>query len=145
MAVELRPGETRRTLESAISLARRSSRTSCSSSLTRADSDKVTPGATPSSMSACLTQVRTDSTPYPSCDATRCTVRCVIPNSARSVRTIRTAAAFSSLEYRRVVGFPIACSLGMTPSSFPRSGVSNKLRALHCSVGRAAPTEAPSP
>jgi len=49
-------------------------------------------------MSACLTHIRTDSTPYPSCVATRCTVPCVTPSSARSVLTIRTAAAFSSLE-----------------------------------------------
>lgn len=82
-------------------------------------------------MSACLTQVRTDSTPYPSYDATRCTVPCSVPSSARSVLTIRTAAAFSSDEYRRVVGFPDPCLDTMTPSSFPRSGASNKLRALH--------------
>jgi hypothetical protein len=44
------------------------------------------------------------------------------PNSARKVRTIRTAAAFSSGLYLRVVGFPGDCSFGMTPSSFPRSG-----------------------
>src|SRR5690606_16272236 len=31
----------------------------------------------------------------------------------------------------RVVGFPAACSFGITPSSFPRSGVSNKPRVLH--------------
>lgn len=51
------------------------------------------------------------------------------PNSARRVRTIRTAAAFSSSEYRRVVGLPGGCSLGMTPSSFPRSGASTGPRA----------------
>ena len=39
--------------------------------------------------------------------------------------------AFSSGEYRRVVGFPAVCSFGITPSSFPRSGVSNKLSAVH--------------
>ncbi|WP_211221891.1 hypothetical protein, partial [Granulicoccus phenolivorans] len=32
---------------------------------------------------------------------------------------------------RRVVGFPDASSFGITPSSFPRSGASNNLRALH--------------
>ena len=51
-------------------------------------------------MSACLTHIRTDSTPYPRCAATRCTVPCSVPNSARNIRTFRTAAAFSSDEYR---------------------------------------------
>src|SRR6476469_8145716 len=46
-----------------ISLARLSSRFSCSSSLTRADSAVDTPGANPSSMSAWRTHIRTDSTP----------------------------------------------------------------------------------
>ena len=44
-------------------------------------------------------------------------------------RTIRTAEAFSSSEYRRVVGFPFDTSRGMAPSSFPRSGTSNIPRA----------------
>jgi hypothetical protein len=35
---------------------------------------------------------------HPLSVATRCTVPCVIPSSARNVLTIRTAAAFSSLE-----------------------------------------------
>jgi hypothetical protein len=30
-----------------------------------------------------------------------------------------------------VVGFPGDCSLGMTPSSFPRSGASTFPRAIH--------------
>jgi hypothetical protein len=46
------------------------------------------------------------------------------------VRTIRTAAAFSSGLYLRVVGFPGDCSFGMTPSSFPRSGASRISRAI---------------
>ena len=65
-----------------------------------------------------------------------------VPNSARSVRTIRTAASFSSWLYRRVCGFPGVCSFGMTPSSFPRSGASKKPSAVHppICVGRSAPT-----
>ena len=58
--------------------------------------------------------------PNPSCCATRLTAPCDIPVSARNDRTIRTAAAFSPAEYRRVVGFPDTCSLNMTPSLFPR-------------------------
>ena len=54
----------------------------------------------------------------------------VKPNSARNVRTIRTAAAFSSALYLRVVGFPGDCSFGMTPSSFPRSGASTISSAI---------------
>src|SRR5690606_20826026 len=46
-----------------ISFARRSSRTSCSRSRTRCDSSAVVPATRPWSISACLTQVRTDSTP----------------------------------------------------------------------------------
>ena len=38
---------------------------------------------------------------------------CVIPVSVCSDRTILTAAAFSSGEYRRVVGFPAVCSVDM--------------------------------
>ena len=91
-------------------------------------------------MSACLTHVLTDSIPYPSCVATRWTVPCSVPSSARRVRTIRTAAAFSSGEYRRVVGFPDPSFDTMTPSSFPKSGVSNKARALHVESIRAVGT-----
>lgn len=54
--------------------------------------------------------------------------------SQRRVRAIRTAAAFSSGEHRRVVGVPVVCSFGTTPSLFPRSGVSYKLRALHAGI-----------
>jgi hypothetical protein len=56
----------------------------------------LTPGTWPSSMSAWRTQDRSDSVPYPSCAATRWIVPCSVPSSARSVLTIRTAAAFSS-------------------------------------------------
>jgi hypothetical protein len=42
---------------------------------------------------------------------------------------IRTAAAFSSGLYLRVVGFPGDCSFGMTPSSFPRSVASRSATA----------------
>jgi hypothetical protein len=61
--------------------------------------------------------------------ATRFMVPCSLPSSARNVRTIRTAEAFSSSEYRRVVGLSGDCSLGMAPSSFPRSGASTGPRA----------------
>jgi hypothetical protein len=78
-------------------------------------------------MSACATHNRTDSTPYPSCLATRCTVPWSWPNSALRLRTIRTAAAFSSRVYRRVVGFPGVCSFGMTPTlpASPRPATPN--------------------
>src|SRR5262249_57842029 len=49
-----------------ISLARRSSRFSRSSSAMRRRSSVVVPGRRPSSTSACLTQLRSDSTPIPS-------------------------------------------------------------------------------
>src|ERR1051326_6815593 len=48
-----------------ISLARRSSRTSRSSSAIRCCSAVVTPGRFPLSISACLTQLRSDSGPIP--------------------------------------------------------------------------------
>jgi hypothetical protein len=57
-----------------ISFVRLSSRFSCSSSLIRAASTEVIPGFTPASMSACLTQARSDSVPIPSWVATRFTV-----------------------------------------------------------------------
>ena len=110
----------------------RNSRTSCSRSRTRSASLVVTPGLTPSSTSARLTQDRTDSTPYPSCPATLRTAPCVIPVSACSERTILTAACFSSGEYRRVVGFPAVRSDGMNSVlDFPRPGVSNHPRTVH--------------
>src|SRR5690625_82557 len=61
----LRPGSAPKKLAARlrISLARRSSRFSCSNSNNRRFSSVVTPGASPSSISACLTHVRTDSTP----------------------------------------------------------------------------------
>ncbi len=49
-------------LRRANEMARRSSRFSCSSSLIRLTSADIRPGSTPSSISACLTQVRSDST-----------------------------------------------------------------------------------
>src|SRR5271156_4318649 len=89
-------------------------------------------------MSAWRTQERTDSTPYPSWRATRCTVPCSVPNSARNARTIRTAAAFSSGLYLRAVGFPGGSFFGMTPSSFPRSGASSISRAIQVAELRQA-------
>jgi hypothetical protein len=58
------------------------------------------------------------------CRATRCTVPSSVPSSARKVRTIRTAAAFSSGLYLRVVDSPAT-----VPSAWlhPRS----KVRSLH--------------
>jgi len=67
-----------------IELARRSSRTSCSSALTRARSSLEVPAFSPSSMSARLTHLRTVSTPYPSWSATRWIVPCSVPSSRRS-------------------------------------------------------------
>ncbi|AGM31686.1 hypothetical protein MASS_1p0126 (plasmid) [Mycobacteroides abscessus subsp. bolletii 50594] len=52
------------------------------------------------------------------------------------MRTIRTAAAFSSTLYLRVVGFPGDCSFGIPASSFPRSGASGISRAIHWGLGR---------
>lgn len=106
-------------------MARRSSFTSCLSALIRARSSHDVPALRPSSTSARLTHLRTVSTPYPSWSATRWIVPCSVPSSRRSWRTSRTAWAFSSSEYRRVVGLPGLISFGMTPSSFPRSGASN--------------------
>src|SRR5215213_4833713 len=128
-----------------ISFARRSSRFSCSSSRSRAASLLLTPAACPSSMSACRTHNRTDSVPYPNWVATRPIVPWSVPSSARSARTIRTAAAFSSSEYRRVVGLPFDTSSGMAPSSFPRSGASKQPRAVHLGAdpGRSAQSAKP--
>src|SRR5712691_7583209 len=56
-----------------ISLARLSSRFSRSNSLIRRCSAVVTPGRLPLSISACLTQLRSDSGPMPSWRATRVT------------------------------------------------------------------------
>src|SRR5215203_4529281 len=74
-----------------ISLARRSSRTSRSSSTIRCCSADVMPGRLPLSMSACLTQLRTDSGPIPSWRATRVTAPTRSPLSAITSRTMRTA------------------------------------------------------
>ncbi|MCJ0950695.1 hypothetical protein MTX37_32910, partial [Rhodococcus sp. ARC_M8] len=41
-----------------------------------------------------------------------------------------TAPAFSSGEYRRIVGLPDTRSFGMLPSSFPRPEVSTEPRAI---------------
>lgn len=68
-------------------------------------------------MSAWRTHIRNDSTPYPSWSATRVTMPCSVPVSARSVRTIRTATAFSCSVCRRVVGFPADCSWVPSPDA----------------------------
>ena len=49
--------------------------------------------------------------------------------------SIRPTAVPSSSEYRRVVGFPCVTSLGMAPSSFPRSGALKRPRAVHSAPG----------
>jgi hypothetical protein len=54
-----------------ISFARRSSQLSCPSRRIRSASSDDNPGLTPSSISAHLTQLRSDSVPIPSCFATR--------------------------------------------------------------------------
>lgn len=46
------------------------------------------------------------------------------------MRTIRTAAAFSSGLHLRLVGFPGDCCFGMAPSSFPRSRASRISSAI---------------
>jgi hypothetical protein len=63
--------------------------------------------------------------------ATRWAVSCSLPSSVRNVRTIRTATAFSSTLYLRVMGFPATVSFGMTPSSFPRSIASKISTTIH--------------
>lgn len=88
------------------SAARRSSRFSCSSSRIRRASAVLTSATCPSSTTACLTHVRTDSIPWPNCVSIRCTVPCSVQSSARNDQTIQNPTAFSSDEYRRVVGFP---------------------------------------
>src|SRR5262249_3727941 len=87
-----------------ISFARRSSRFSLSSSVIRRRSSEVTPGRLPSSISACLTQLRSDSGPIPSCLATRVTTPKRSPFSAMAPRTILTARSRSSGGYRRWLG-----------------------------------------
>ncbi len=47
-----------------------------------------------------------------------------------NVASRRRAAQRDRTESVGVLGLPTVCSFGITPSSFPRSGVSNKLRAL---------------
>ncbi|MDT5150581.1 MAG: hypothetical protein QOI01_2314 [Mycobacterium sp.] len=55
-------------------------------------------------------------------------------SAPKGPRTIRTADAFSSGVYLRVVGFPGDCSFGMTPTSFPRSGASTRTRPFSARV-----------
>jgi hypothetical protein len=75
----------------------------------------------------------------------------VAPLGAQSA-AIRTAAAFSSSEYRRFVGFPGDRSGGMTPSSFPRSRISTPITsaptleaASHSCVDTPAAAALPEP
>ena len=48
--------------------------------------------------------------------------------------TERGTDDFSSGAYLRVVGLPGDCSSGMTPSSFPKSGVSRISRAIRAGL-----------
>src|SRR3974390_1363893 len=109
-----------------ISFARRSSLTSWRSALSSSASAVDVPGSSPASIPACFTQVRSDSTPHPSCSATRWIVPCSWPVSARNCRTIRTARSLNSGGYRFVDG----CGFAMTPSSLPRYGASGDPRAV---------------
>src|SRR5438270_257763 len=79
-----------------ISLARRNSRFSRSSSAMRRCWSVGTPGRLPVSMAACLTQLRSDSGPMPSWRATRVTAPTRSPLSATTSCTIRTARSRSS-------------------------------------------------
>ena len=74
-----------------ISLARRSSRSSRSSSAIRRCSAVVTPGRLPLSISACLTQLRSDSGPNPELAGHSRDRSYRSPLSAIASRTIRTA------------------------------------------------------
>src|SRR5699024_9739408 len=113
-----------------ISFARRSSRFSCSSAFSRSDSSVLTPGTSPSSISARLTPVRTDSARYACWSASRLTVPSNAPHSSRRVRTILSAAASISPLYPRDVG-PATCLLAMTPFSLPSSRGSTEPRTVH--------------
>lgn len=73
-----------------------------------------------------------------------CNVPCSVPNPARNIRTIRTAAVVSSGEYQRVVRRARTCSVDMTPFTFQGSGASNEPRTRHYLVSaRDLPSEAP--
>src|SRR5579859_2739825 len=84
-----------------ISLARRSSWTSRSSSFTLARSSVVRPGRVPRSTSSWWTQWRSDSGPMPSWRATLPTAPCHSPCSVAVSNTSRTARSFNSGGYRR--------------------------------------------
>src|SRR5262249_47210677 len=115
-----------------ISFARRSSRFSFSSSAIRRRSSVVTPGRWPSSTSAWLNQVRSDSAPMPSCLAPRVTTpKRSPPFSAMASRTIRTARSRSSGGYRRWLGL---FDVDMKLLLFPRNGASNQPGAIHLSL-----------
>lgn len=74
-----------------MSLARRSSRFSRSSSAMRTASALVVPARRPGLTSAWFTHWRRDSVPMPSCLAMRVTAPCFSPVSAWTSSTIRTA------------------------------------------------------
>src|SRR5215207_6192167 len=82
-----------------MSFARRSSRTSRSSSAIRCASALDVPGRLPESTSAWFTQPLSDSVPMPSSRATRVITPCLSPVWSRMSSTIRTARSRSSSGY----------------------------------------------
>src|SRR5258706_4019713 len=85
-----------------ISFARRTSRSSRSSSAIRFLSSLVVPAFAPRSICACRTQLRSDSVPTSSCLA----IRVIVPNcspspASNASKTIRTARSFISAGYLR--------------------------------------------
>jgi hypothetical protein len=98
-------GPVRSPVDSAMSFARRNSRTSRSSSAIRRASPVDVPGRRPSSTSACLNQPRNDSVPMPNSRATRATTpKRWPPCSAIRSCAIRTARSRSSGGYLFCVG-----------------------------------------
>src|SRR5690606_31105648 len=100
-----------------ISLARRSSRFSRSSSTIRCASTVVVPGRLPASISLCRTQLRSVSRLTPNRSATRAIAPCCCPDSSRIPNTIRTARSRTSSGY--------FFGAGMTPT-LARLGASNE-------------------
>jgi hypothetical protein len=84
-----------------IAFARRSSRFSRSSSVSRARSSVVRPGALPASMRACYTQFRSESGTIPSCSPTRLHAALTLSFSGPSTRSSakRIARSRSSSGY----------------------------------------------
>src|SRR5690606_24554337 len=105
-----------------ISLARRSSRFSRSSSTIRCASTVVVPGRLPASISLCRTQLRSVSRLTPNRSATRANAPCRCPASYQIPGTIRPALPRNSPGH--------FFGAGMTPS-LARLGASNQPGAAH--------------